>query len=260
MNSKLSRAALAFVGVALAVSAVPVRAGQSFTEGLNAVGTLPPFWITTNHSTRPNPDGPWTTAPGIVDDLGNVLVSPFEGAGAAIVNYASILSGTGTINNWLISPEIFDITNGDVFSFYTTTVPSSEYPDRLELRLSTNGASTDVGMTTTSVGDFRTTLAEINLTLAVGGYPETWTMISATVEGLAAAVDGRVAFRYFVTSAGPTGVNSNIIAVDSFSYSGAAPVTSPVPEPETYALLLAGVALLGWRRRLSSRGDGEDLH
>jgi MYXO-CTERM domain-containing protein len=99
-----------------------------------------------------------------------------------------------------------------------------------------------VGATTTSVGDFTITLASVNPTLAVGGYPEDWTQITGTVSGLAAPVDGRVALRYFVTSGGPTGANSNIIAVDSFVY-------APVPEPASWAMALAGLAgLAGWRR------------
>ena len=36
------------------------------------------------------------------------------------------------------------------------------FADRLELRLSTNGASTNVGTTTTSVGDFTTLLLTVN--------------------------------------------------------------------------------------------------
>lgn len=127
----------------------------------------------------------------------------------------------------MISPAITGIKNGDTFSFYTTTTPASAYPDRLEFRLSTAGSSTNVGATVTSVGDFTTVLASVNPTLTVGGYPETWTLVSATVSGLAVPVSGRVAFRYFVTSGGPTGANSNIIGVDAFSYISSSGVASP---------------------------------
>jgi hypothetical protein len=247
----LTPVASAIVGLALAASAVQVRAddGTSFTEGFNVVGSIPAGWITTNLSTSPG--SLWSNGSAILDASNNPVVTPFEGAGMAIVNFTSISTGTGTINNWFISPLITQIRNGDVFSFYTTTVPQSSYPDRLELRLSTSGSSTDVGATTTSVGVFTTTLASVNPSLALGGYPETWTKITATVSGLASPADGRVAFRYFVTSAGPTGANSSIIGVDSFSY-----VAAAVPEASTWMLMSAGLAgligIAGVRRKVAS--------
>ena len=89
------------------------------------------------------------------------------------------------------------------------------------------------------VGDFTTTLSSVNPALTVSGYPEDWTLVTATVSGLAAPIDGRVAFRYFVTDGGPTGINSSIIGVDTFSYVAA------VPEPATWALMLVGCGRAG---------------
>jgi len=75
------------------------------------------------------------------------------------------------------------------------------------------------------------------------GLPETWTLYSATVSGLAAPVNVCVAFRYFVTQGGPSGANSHIMGVDAFNY-------APIPEPGTWALMAGGIAgLLAWRRR-----------
>lgn len=232
------------LGLVLALSGVAVQA-QSFTQGFNDA-TVPTGWVTTNLSTRASTGNPWSVGVGVTDADGNIVVDPFEGSGFALVNYTSIGSGAGTINNWLMTPEIFGLKNGDTFSFYTTTTPDSAYPDRLELRLSTAGASTNVGTTVTSVGDFSITLASVNPTLAAGGYPEAWTQVTATVSGLAAPVDGRVALRYFVTSGGPSGANSNIIGVDSFTYTS----VSAVPEPASWALMIGGFgALVGLQRR-----------
>ena len=219
---------------------------QSFTEGFNDA-TLPAGWVATNNSTAHATGNPWATGVGITDSDGNVVVSPLDGAGMAITNYTSIGSGAGTISNWLISPLITGIQNGDTFSFWTTTTPDSPYPDRLEFRLGTDG-STTVGTTVTSVGSFTTLLLSVNSTQAASGYPETWTQYTATVSGLSAPVNGRVAFRYFVTNGGPNGANSNIIGVDSFAYNA----VSAVPEAGTFgyaafgALMLAGASL---RRR-----------
>ena len=73
----------------------------------------------------------------------------------------------GTISNWMLTPEIA-LANGDTISFWTRTADGSIWPDRLEMRLSTAGASTNVGTTATSVGDFTTVLVEVNPTLAAG--------------------------------------------------------------------------------------------
>ena len=214
----------------------------SFVENFDS-SALPSGWVTKNLSTRNSTGNPWSVASGITDESGDLVVSPYAGAGMAAVDYSSIGSGTGTINNWLISPLITGLHNGDKFSFYTTTTPGSEYPDRLEFRLST-GSGTNVGSTTTSVGTFTTSLLSINPSQDAGGYPEDWTKYTVTVSGLTAPVDGRVAFRYFVTDGGPTGDNSNIIGVDNFSY------VSAVPEPTSITMMLAGVGVLaGLQRR-----------
>ena len=148
----------------------------------------------------------------------------------ALANF-NATSGTGTINNWLLTPVV-NITNGDVVSFYTRTVPGAAFPDRLEVRLSTNGASTNVGATSTSVGDFTTVLLSVNPNLVVGGgtgtgtsgYPVNWTRLSATVSGITGTVTGRVAFRHFVTNGGPAGANSDNVGVDQVEYATPATV------------------------------------
>jgi MYXO-CTERM domain-containing protein len=238
----------AAVAMALVAWGTAAHADASFSEGFNGV-TVPSGWVTTNLSTRASTGNLWSVGPGITDANSNIVVAPFEGDGMAIVNYTSVGSGTGTINNWLISPLITGMQNGDTFSFYTTTTPASAYPDRMEFRLSTSGSSTTVGTTTTSVGVFTTTLLSINPTLlalpTVGAYPDTWTQYTVTLSGLAGPTDGRVAFRYFVTSGGPTGANSNIIAVDAFNYTS----VSAVPEAATWAMMFAGVGALGLVRR-----------
>lgn len=238
-----SRAALSAALLCISTSSY-----ASFVETFDAT-SLPSGWVTQNLSTRNASGNPWTVGAGITDDSGSIVVGPQSGAGFAITNYTSVGSGSGTISNWLISPLINGLQNGDKFSFFTTTVPGSEFPDRLEFRLSTAGASTNVGTSTTSIGDFSTMLTTVNSSLAVGGYPEDWTQVTVTVSGLVAPLDGRVAFRYFVTSGGPNGANSNIIGVDTFSY------ISAVPEPTTLSMLAAGmglVAMASRRRRKSN--------
>lgn len=147
----------------------------------------------------------------------------FNGAANAYIaaNYAGTAGGTGTISNWLLTPNR-TLRNGDVFTFYTRkpTIGAGQidYPDRLEVRLSTNGASTNVGTTATSIGDFTTLLLSINPTLVANVYPQVWTQYTVTISGLPAPTSGRIAFRYFVTNAGPLGTNSDYIGIDAVTY------------------------------------------
>ncbi len=248
---KLSRTILAAAS-ALALAGIGIDANaQSFTEGFNDAA-LPTGWVATNLSTAHGTGNAWATGIGITDADDNIVVNPYEGEGFAIANYTSVGgTGAGTISNWLITPEIFGISNGDTFSFFTTTTPDSAYADRLQIRLSTAGAGTSVGTSTTSVGTFTTLMLDINSTLSVPGYPEDWTQYTVTVSGLSAPVDGRLAFRYFVTNGGTAGANSNIIGVDDFAYTAAA----AVPEPASWALMAGGFGLLCARRLRSSRRD-----
>ncbi len=188
-----------------------VSNSQAISEGFNDITTLAASgWVQTNNS---SPIG--TTGWGQGDITAFIAQSgPTNSYIAA--NFENT-SGTGTISNWLISPSR-TINNGDVISFYTRKISPDDYPDRLQVRISLNGTSTNVGTTATSVGDFSTVVLDINPTLITGVYPLTWTLYSVTVSGLPAPTVGRMAFRYFVTGGGPTGLNSDYIGIDNFNY------------------------------------------
>lgn len=143
----------------------------------------------------------------------------YNGAANAYIgaNYNNTTGGSGIISNWLMTPNR-TFRNGDVFTFYTRKVAPDAYADRLEVRMSTNGASTNAGSTSTSVGDFTTLLVSVNPNLILGSYPTVWTQYTITISGLTAPTSGRIAFRYFVTSAGPSGANSDYIGIDAVQY------------------------------------------
>jgi uncharacterized cupin superfamily protein len=147
---------------------------------------------------------------------GNTLV--FDSQAGAPDSYigANFNSTAGSIiNNWMITP-VLNLENGDEITFWTRTVTASIFPDRLEVRLSPDGSAT-APASPTGVGSYTELLLEINPTLTAGGYPEVWTEFTAVVSGLTGAVNTSVAFRYFVTDAGPVGNNSNYIGIDSLS-------------------------------------------
>jgi hypothetical protein len=225
---------LAFARTAVAAAALAFSfsaSAASLVEGFDVVPVA--GWTTVNNSAPIGTTGYFQ---------GNTTVfDAFSGAPNSYVgvNFQSG-GGVAAISNWLITPTL-SFSNGDVVSFYTRTVAGSPYPDRLQLRFS-NVGGTNVGATPTSVGTFTTLLVDINPTLNAGGFPEDWTQFSATISGLGGPTSGAVAFRYFVTDAGPSGANSNYIGIDSFSI-------TPVPEPTTWLLMGLGLGALALRRK-----------
>lgn len=229
----------------------------SFTEDFEDITLLPGLgWANQNNS---NPLGltGWFQ--------GNDTVFPAQAGtttsylGANFNNTA----GTGTISNWEMTPAV-TLSAGDTISFWTRTVDGNIYPDRLQLRMSLNGSSTNVGTSETSVGDFTTLLLDINPTLVTGGYPEVWTQYTVVLTSaqVPSPTLGRIAFRYFVTGGGPSGANSNYIGIDTFAYTAVTPTAvglstlnaqsgSAMLPLAGLTLLLAVGGLLVYRRRIA---------
>jgi len=193
---------------------------QAFTENFDDIGLLAGNgWFLQNNST-PLGATSWFQGNNVANggpfDAYNGAANAYIGA-----NFNNTTGGTGTISNWLVTPNR-TLRNGDVFTFYTrkpvTPAGGIDYPDRLEVRLSTNGASTNVGTGGAGMGDFTALLLSINPSLVAGGYPFNWTQYTITISGLPAPTSGRLAFRYFVTNGGPTGSSSDYIGIDNAVY------------------------------------------
>jgi len=184
-----------------------------FSEGFEDITNLPGWYMQNN------------SAPlGLTNWFqGNDTVFPAHaGAPTAYIgaNFNNT-AGAGTISNWLLTPQL-NLSNGDTFSFWTRTTAASTWADRLQVRLSMAGASTNVGTSATDVGDFTELLLEINPTQVGTGYPQVWTQYTVTLSGLAPGASGRFALRYYVTDGGPSGNNSNYIGIDTVEYTSAA--------------------------------------
>jgi hypothetical protein len=196
------------------------------TENFNDITTLAGAgWVMVNNSNPAGSTGWFQGDPSVFSAQSGApdsyIAANFNNAGFG-----------GNVSNWLITPEM-TLFNGEVVSFYARTEPGgSIFNDGLELRLSTNGASTNVGATDSSVGDFTTLLLSINASQN-GSFPEDWTLFTATISGLSGSgTAARIALRYDVTD---TSVNGDYIGVDHFS----------VPEPSSTALALIGVVFIG---------------
>lgn len=223
-----TRAASLTAGLALAVVSTPLlatpahAAPTNLVEGFDDLATLPAKgWKIQNNSTPVGSiswfQGTHTTATPTPGPFNSFNGAPNSYAG---VNFNSTGS-TGTISNWLISPVIEDLSSGDVLTFHTrkpTIGPGqTDFPDRLEVRMSTNGAACNPGSGVGAVGDFTTPLVTVNPTLVAGVYPQVWTQYSVTIKDVA-PTSGCFAFRYHVNGAGSLGTNSDYIGVDQVTW------------------------------------------
>ena len=243
------------LSIACILLALPATAQPTnYTQGFDDVSTIfgPGGWVFENLSNPPpgstSPTGFW--AQGIPSTFGD---NAQAGAANSFITatFESGLTTGSSVSDWLLSPEL-TFENGSAISFYTEQTPTNAaFPNRLQVRLSLNGASTNVGTqppgigsVQPSFGDFTTLLTDINPTYlnppAAGAYPTTWTQETLTISGLSGPTTGRVGFLYLLTDNANQGSS---IGIDSF-------VLANVPEPPQVALLaIGGLAILVIRLR-----------
>jgi hypothetical protein len=206
--------AAAFSLAALGATAAQAQSIEVLNEGFGSVSGLS-GWAQVNNSVLPG--SPWFQ--------GNTGIFPAQAGAAdsyAALDFLSAANGTGTVDNWLITPEL-NLNGESVLSFYTRHALDPGFNDQLEVLFSA-GSGTDISGFTS--------LATIG---GAGDYPADWAQFSATVN---ASGTGRFAFRYF----GPADT-LNYVGLDTVS------VVTAVPEPTTWAMLAAGLGLFGLRRR-----------
>jgi hypothetical protein len=194
--------------VAAALASMAAAQSEGFEPGpaTPGVGPLPAGWTSVNNSLA----GPGTVPNWQVRN--DTAVFPANtGASFAWANYNAV-PGANDISLYLMSPQV-TIANGASISFWTRTVNTPAFPDRLSLVFNTTGS--------TLPADFTNVLLTVNPTLTTTGYPSTWTQYSATISGVSGSVTGRYAFHYNPTNGGPAGNNSDFIGIDDVLFTPA---------------------------------------
>lgn len=214
------------IGLFLSLAFVNAQTTNVYSYGFDTAFAAD--WVMTNQSS-PVGASVWTKASyttplsNAIFGSGNTSTVPVGQAGGnnsfALVNFNST-TGAGTISNWLITPVV-SVKDGDIISFYTRkgTDGTTDYPDRLELRYSVAGTTVTPSSGASDVGSFTNVGVTVNPTLAAGFvYPKTWTKYSFTITGIGATpIAVKFGFRYYVTDGGPSGNNSDLIGIDTFS-------------------------------------------
>jgi hypothetical protein len=255
------------MSIALLLLELPAKAQPTnYTQGFDDVPGIftTGGWMFDNLSNPPpastSPTGFW--AQGIPSQFGdNAQAGPANSFITATFE-AGLTTGSA-VSDWLLTP-VLTFENGSKISFFTEEGPlSTAFPNRLQVRLSLNGGSTNVGTqppgigaVQPSFGDFTRLLLDINPTYQVpptaGSYPTKWAQEIFTISGLSKPTTGRIGFLYVLTN---NAIQGSQIGIDSFAL-------TTVPEPPQAALLgIGGVALVVFRLRkrastnIASRGD-----
>jgi hypothetical protein len=212
VNSLFAAAACSLA--ALAAPVAQAAGVEVLNEGFGNVGGLS-GWSQVNASVPPGSG--WFQ--------GNPGIFPAQAGAAdayAAANFLGAAYGSGTVDNWLITPAL-NLSGTTVLSFFTRHAAEPGFDDRLQVLFSP-GTGTDASGFTL--------LATIG---GPNGYTTEWESYTATVDASGA---GRFAFRYVGDAA-----TLNYVGLDTVS------VVTAVPEPSAWAMLGAGLGLFGLRRR-----------
>jgi len=200
---------------------------QSITEEFDNVPVI--YQSGWEQQNRSEPLGPGTWK----QDYGNFDAYTGADSSSIVCSFESTdPEGSGTISNWLFTP-VLNMNDGDTLRFRTISFRNNVYPDRMEVRMSVAGASTDVGSSSLTTGDFDSLLFVINHGLGLTGYPMQWSEYTIPIDVETPNTAGRIAFRYYVTDGGGEGTNSSAIGIDHFRYESVTDVGVEEPQAST---------------------------
>ena len=213
------------IGLAAAAATSSAFANPLLSEGFNDISTLGASgWVMTNNSSSVGSTN-WFQGEDFAFPAAAGPSNSYIGANFSNAVYA------GAISNWLITPEVA-LSNGEKLNFSLRLLGEGA-TDTVQVYYSAHGASSNVGSSATSTGDFQL-LGTYSASADTG-----WTANSLTLSGLSGATTGRYAFRYVVDN---TAINGDYIGIDSVNISA-------VPEPSVALMMLLGLGVVAVSRK-----------
>jgi len=225
---KFSQFLIGAVAAAASSAALAVAAPTLLSEGFDDISTLSASgWSLVNLSAPAGTTDWFQGNPGV---FGAASGAPDSYIGA---NFENAAEG-GVISNWLITPQL-TLGSGMQLQFMVRAA-GDDWSDTIEVRWSAKGASTDVGSTAASVGDF----TQLLYTFDSHGADAGWLAKSVALP----SGSGRIAFRYTIAD---TWLAGNYVGIDTVAV---------VPEPASAAFMVLGLGAIGLaarRRRAAQR-------
>lgn len=176
---------------------------------------FPDGWQVINNDGSPQrSDGltsAWIFTKDIVDAEQNQQVVPHAGQIFAYSIF-SHANAAGLIDEWLISPRVFNIQSGDSLHFYAGA-REGDYNDSLRVHIST---------TDDQLSSFTTQIGHLKVDGPVGSYHK----YSFDLSDFAGS-DIYFAVNYFLTNSGPNGSSGDQVWVDHFIVTTTSPISAP---------------------------------
>jgi hypothetical protein len=170
----------------------------------------------------------------------------------ASASFASTAAMAATVGN---TPQVLDLTDGSGFFGDTFAMNNNgnTFADRFTFNVGDTSAGSSLDAIISSVSHSADTGLDIT---GVSLYNATGDMLvssghslqSGSIDVWTVSTNNLAAGNYYLQ------VSGNLVSDQAASFGGAVAMAAPVPEPETYGMMLAGLGVLGFlaRRRKSA--------
>jgi hypothetical protein len=170
----------------------------------------------------------------------------------ATASFASTAAMAATVGN---SPQVLDLTDGSGFfgDTFATGNNGNTFADRFTFSVGgTTGSSLDAIISSVSrSADTGLDITGVSLYNATGNtlISSGKSLQSGNIDVWTISTNNLVAGNYYLQ------VSGNLVSDQAASFGGAVSLAAPVPEPETYGMMLAGLGVLGYlaRRRKAAK-------